>query len=253
MVYIAGIAGYDYISPRIVNLGIPGEGNYDLTTQPEMLAQTKKAMEYTGVGVHDVELMRILKDTDVKKYEPAIEVGAELGAKYVLSSIWTDDKNFYIEKFGELCDIVAKYNMGVQLEFVTWSDVFNLQMAKEVLEAVNRKNAGLMIDTLHAYRSRVKPEELKDCPQEWFRFVHLCDGPKEIPDSKDELIRVGRDAREYVGEGAIDIAAYMQYIPKTAACSIELPHLAKAAEFGYAEHARRCLATTKKYLAEHGL
>ncbi len=143
--------------------------------------------------------------------------------------------------------------MGVQLEFVTWASVSTLAMAKEVLEAVNKKNAGVMLDTLHAHRSRVAPEELDACPKEWFNFFHMCDGPTAIPDSTEELIVIARDARRYCGEGAIDMAAYIRKLPKDIACSVELPHLANAAEFGYAEHARRCLASAKEYLAKHGL
>ncbi len=119
LIYIAAMAGYDYVSPRLVNLGVAGEGNYDLASQPQLLAQTKRAMEATGVGIHDIELMRILEGVDLRSYEPAMEVGASLGAKFVLSSIWTSNKPYYIEKFGELCDLAAKYGLGVQLEFVT--------------------------------------------------------------------------------------------------------------------------------------
>ena len=253
LIYMAANAGYDYVSPRLVNLGVAGEGNYDLVSQPSLLAKTKAAMEYTGVGVHDIELMRILDGVDPKSYEPAIETGARLGARYVLSSIWTPDKSAYIEKFGVLCELAAQYGLGVQLEFVTWASVSMLKQAREVLEAVDRPNAGIMIDTLHAHRSRVAPEELESCPPKWFRFFHLCDGPGAIPDSEAELIAVGRDARLYPGEGAIDLAAYIRRLPADAVCSIELPHLARAAEFGCAEHVRRCIASAKRYMEQHGL
>lgn len=253
LVYIAAMAGYDYISPRLVNLGLAAEGDYDLASQPTLLAQTEQALRDTGVKVHDIELMRILADTQVKNYQPALEVGARLGAKHVLSSIWTDDKALYIEKFAELCDLAAGYGLGVQLEFVTWADVKDLRQAAEVLRAVNRPNAGLMVDMLHAHRSRVAPQELEGCPVEWFHFCHICDGPAEIPTAKEDLIFVGRDAREYCGEGAIDMAAYLSRLPQHIVYSIELPHLAKAAEYGYAEHARRCLASAKSYLAPRGL
>lgn len=253
LIYMAANAGYDYISPRLVNMGVAGEGNYDLSAQPALLAQTKKAMEYTGVGIHDIELMRILDGVNVKNYEPAIQVGAELGAKHVLCSVWTPNMIFATEKFGELCDLAAKYNLDVQLEFVTWADLSTLKQAKTMLQAVNKKNAGLMVDTLHAYRSRVDPAELDDCPKEWFRFFHLCDGPRAIPDSKEELIVIGRDARLYPGEGSINLASYISRLPEDAVCSIELPHLAKAAEFGYAEHVRRCIAAAKSYFKKEGL
>ena len=253
LIYIAANAGYDYISPRLVNLGVAGEGDYDLSRQPALLAQTKAAMEYTGVGIHDIELMRILDGVDPRSYQPAIEIGAQLGAKYLLSSIWTNDKSYYIEQFGRLCELAAQYNLGVQLEFVTWASVKNLAQAKEVLEAVNQPNAGIMVDMLHAHRSRVDPRELEDCPAEWFRFFHLCDGPAAIPDTAEELIVIGRDARRYPGEGAIDLAAYISRMPKDSVCSIELPHLARAAEYGYAEHVRRCIASAKAYFAQHNL
>lgn len=253
LVYIAAQAGYDFISPRIVNLGIAGEGNYDLAAQPELLKQTERALADTGVRVHDIELLRIVQDVDVQKYAPAMEVAAKLGAKHVLSSIWTPDKAFYIEKFAALCDLAKSYGLNVQLEFVTWADVSTLEQAAEVLRTVNRSNAGLMVDTLHAYRSRVAPEELDSCPQEWFQFCHICDGPAEIPEKKEDLLAVGRDGRYYCGEGAIDIAAYVRRMPEDAVCSIELPHLVRAAEFGYAEHVRRCLEYAKAYFLQKGM
>lgn len=253
LVYVAKMAGYDYISPRIVNLGVKGESNYDLASQPEMLKNTMNAMEDTGIRVHDIELLRILQDTDVKKYEAAIEVGARLGARNVLSSIWTPDKEVYIEKFAQLCDLAKSYGLGVQLEFVTWADVANLAQAKEVLQTINRDNAGIMVDTLHAYRSRVAPEELDDCPKEWFKFCHICDGPAEIPEKKEDLLAVGRDGRYYVGEGVIDIAAYVSRMPKDVVCSIELPHLERIKIMGAAEHSRRCIVSAKEYFAEHNI
>ncbi len=117
------------------------------------------------------------------------------------------------------------------------------------LKTVNRDNSGLMVDTLHFHRSRVKLEELDGLPEKWFHFAHVCDGPVEIPETKEGLIHTGRDARFYPGECGIDIAAILNRMPKMV-YSIELPHLERVKEFGYAEHARRCLQTTKDYLSK---
>jgi sugar phosphate isomerase/epimerase len=250
MTYIAAMTGYDYVSIRPIYMGLPGEPNYDLANNKEMLKQTKTALRETGLGVHDIELAKIENGRNVKQYEPAIEVAAELGAKSVLSSIWTPDRNFYIEQFAELCDIANKYGLNVDLEFVTWASVFDLKGAADVLKTVNKDNAGIMVDTLHFYRSKVKLEELDEIPREWFHFAHICDGPKEIPTDKESLIYTGRDARLYVGEGAIDIASILDKLPQDTVYSIELPHIERVKEIGYAEHARRCLQTAKEYLAK---
>jgi hypothetical protein len=44
----------------------------------------------------------------------------------------------------------------------------------------------------------------------------------------------------YVGEGAIDVAAILDRMP-VVPCSIELPHDRRVEQYGYEEHARRCL------------
>lgn len=247
MTYIAAMSGYDYISIRPIYMGLPGEPNYDLASNKQMLKQTKNAISETGIKVHDIELARIYDGVDLKSYVPAMEVAAELGAKSVLSSIWTPNRDFYIEKFSELCDLAKPFGLNVDLEFVTWADVSNLKEAVDVLNTANRKNCGLMIDTLHFHRSRVELEELDALPREWFHFAHLCDGPEEIPTSKEGLIHTGRDERSYAGEGRINIAAILNRLPEMV-YSIELPHIERVKVLGYAEHARRCLQTAKDYL-----
>src|SRR5512141_1401706 len=118
MTYIAARAGYDYVSIRPIYMGLPGEPNYALAANPEMLKQTKRALISTGVRMHDIELARISETVDPKSYLPAFETAAELGARAVLSSIWTEDRAFYIEKFGELCDLAKPFGFTVDLEYV---------------------------------------------------------------------------------------------------------------------------------------
>ncbi len=248
LTYIAARAGYDYVSLRIIQLGLPGENNYALAEQPEMLRQTKRALQSTGLKVHDIELARIHDDMYPTRYLPAMEVAAELGARAVLSSIWTSNRDYAIEKFGELCDLAKPYGLTVDLEYVPIAGVKTLAEAVQVLRAVNRANAGLMIDTHHFHRAHDKVEDLDGLPTEWFHFAHLCDAPAETPADAEEMTRILREGRLYVGEGGIDIAGILNRLPEMV-YSIELPNLARVREMGYAEHAYRCLETAKAYTA----
>jgi sugar phosphate isomerase/epimerase len=247
MTYIAAMAGYDYVSIRPIYMGLPGEPNYDLAANKEMMKQTKRALADTGVKLLDIELARVYDGLDPKRYLPAMEVAAELGGKHVLSSIWTTDRNFYIEKFGEICDLAKSFGLTVDLEFVPIASVFDLVGTIDVLRSVNRENAGIMIDTHHFHRSRDSVEDLAALPREWFHFAHLCDAPGEIPTEKDEMTRILREARSYVGEGGIDVMSILNQMPEIP-YSIELPNLERVKEFGYAEHARRCLQIANNYL-----
>ena len=250
LVYVAARAGYDYVSPRLIYMGLPGEPNWALAEKPEMLRRTRTALAATGVRVHDVELARILMDVEPESYEPAIAVAAELGARAVLSSIWTGAPAMVVAKFGRLCDLAARYGLTVDLEPVPVAAVTNLAQALDVLRAVKRDNAGLMIDTHHFHRARDRVEALDAVPRAWFHFAQICDAPAEIPADRERMIHIMRAERLYCGEGGIDIAGILAHLPRMP-WSIELPHLARSDEMGYAEHAFRCLETAKAYFAAH--
>jgi len=245
--YIAAAAGYDLVSLRIILLGLPGEPDYALARNPEMLRKTKRALAETGLKVHDVELARIADGVDIESYGPALDTAAELGAQYVIASIWTDRRNYVLESLAELCDRAGGVGLRVSLEFLTWTPLANLQQAVEMCRAVNRDNCGLLIDTLHFQRSRVALEELDALPDEIFHFAHICDAGKEIPAAHEDLIYTAREARLDPGQGEIDVAAILARLPNVP-YSLEIPNLKRVKELGYAEHARLCLENAKKYL-----
>ncbi|WP_342045603.1 sugar phosphate isomerase/epimerase family protein [Bacillus sp. OTU530] len=247
MAYLAARAGYDFISLRPIYMGLPGEPNYALAENKQMMRETKAALAETGVKLLDIELARICADVDPKKYVPAMEAAAELGGRHVLSSIWTNDRNLYMERFIELCELAKPFGLTIELEYVPIASVTNLAGTLDVLRTANQENAGLMIDIHHFHRAGDKAEDLDAVPREWFRFLHLCDAPAEIPTSKEEMTKILREARLYIGEGGIDIANIVNRLPEIP-YSIELPHDKRAQELGYEEHARRCLQTAKTYL-----
>ncbi len=249
---IAANCGYDYVSMRQIYMGLPGEPDYDLSKNKHLMKETKQIFADTGIKLLDIELARVFDSMDVKKYEPAMQTAAELGGKHVISSIWTPEREYYIEKFAEICDLAKQYNLSVDLEYVPIASVKTLAGTVDVLRTVNRSNAGLMVDIHHFHRAQDDVAELAKLPSEWFRFGHLCDAPGEIPSDRDEMTRILREERSYVGEGGIDVAAIMNAMPPMP-YSIELPNLKKVAEYGYKEHARRCLETAKAYCAAKGV
>ncbi|MBI0579372.1 sugar phosphate isomerase/epimerase [Neobacillus cucumis] len=249
MTYIAAKAGYDFVSLRPIYMGLPGEPNFSFAENKELLRQTKNAFSETGVRLLDIELAKIYDGVNPKNYLSAMESAAELGGKHVLSSIWTGDRNFAIERFSELCELAKPFGLTVELEFVPIASIKNLTGALDVLHSAKQENAGLMIDIHHFHRSGDKVEDLDKVPREWFRFLHLCDATREIPASMEKMTRILREERSYIGEGGIDVASIVNRMPEIP-CSIELPNLKHVNEIGFEEHARRCLLSAKKYFEQ---
>jgi len=254
LIYNAHIIGYDCVSLRTISQGLPGEINHDISCNNELFKLTQQALRDTGMTINDIELVKIDENTnDITKFEPHLEAAAKLGIRNVNTNIWTDNKDFYTEKFAELCDFAASYNMMVNLEFVTWAAVNDLNAAIKLINNVKKENALILLDTLHFYRSKVTLEELRSCPKKLFKTVHICDASKAIPMDKESLVHTARAERLYVGEGAIDIASIIGCLNDNVILCLELPHVERVKTLGAMEHVHRSLKTAKQYFICHGI
>lgn len=251
--YIAARAGYDFVSLRLAHLGVADEPEFE-PLSPSVLRHTRDALRETGLGVLDIELARIVRERPANDYLPAMEAGAMLGARHMIASAWTtatDDRDFVVARYAEICDLARPYGLTVDLEFPTFSRLGSLAAARDVVEAAARPNAGILVDALYFHFSRCGRDELAALPRHWVNFVHLCDAGAAIPRDRDEMKRIAREARLYAGEGAVDLPALAAGLPDVP-FSIELPNARRTAELGLVGHARRCLDTARAYFDGFG-
>lgn len=250
LAYIAARAGYDAINPRLIPLGVEGECPFSLLDN-QMIRATRNALSVTGIEVQAIELARITDHCEVKSFEPAIEKGAELGARQLIASAWTsgpDDRNYLVEKFAETCELADSYGCSVSLEFPSFSRLNNLRDTAEIVRAAGQANSGILVDLLYMHMSRIDPAELAVLPPEWFDHIHVCDSVPEIPETISGMIRIARNSRLYPGEGSIDFKSIIECLPPVGYC-IEIPNKNRIAELGYEEHARRSLQAARRAFA----
>lgn len=247
MVEIAAKTGYQYVSLRMTAV-TPNERTYPLMTDRKMMQETKARMADTGVGVLDIELARLDPATEPEAYLAFLEAGGELGARAVIGQIPDPNRERATERFARLCDLAQPFGLTVDLEFPSWTETPDLKSAATVLEAVNRPNAGLLVDTLHFDRSRSSLQDLKNIPRDWFHFVHLCDAPGEIPTTTAGLIHTARADRNFPGEGDLNLRAILACMP-VVPYSLEIPNDSLIKKLGPEEFARRAIRASEKYLA----
>jgi sugar phosphate isomerase/epimerase len=248
LIEIASRAGYEFVGLRPIPVGARNEPLHPFATDRALYSRTKAALAATGVRLLDIEVARIIKEARPQDYLPAIEAAARLGGKHVLSSAWCDDLPYIEDFFAELCGVAQQFGLTVDLEFVTWSGIRTLNDAANVVRAARRDNAGIVVDTLHFDRCHADLATLGSLPREWFQFVQICDAPAKYSTERDELIRIGRDARLYLGEGGIDVAGILRRLPEVP-LSIEIPNATKLAALGAEQYARLCIETARSYLA----
>ena len=259
LIRIAARCGFDCVGLRsiptrtgvkvdAVREAVTGKNPFPLADDAALRAETRRAAENEGIFINDVENARIFDGVDVRNYERDLAATAELGIRHVLTNIWTKDKGFYTDCFAQLCELAEGYGIDINLEIVTWSAVPGLKEAAELLSRVNRPNQGIVLDTIHFYRSRNTLADLEGLPREWFRYIHMCDAPTEIP-TGDELIRTGLEERLIPGEGAVDIRGIVDRLPGVVR-GLEIPNKKRVEMLGLEPYLKDALARTKEYLGD---
>jgi sugar phosphate isomerase/epimerase len=248
LIEIAARAGYEFVGLRPIPVGAHDEPLHPFATDRALFSRTKAALAATGVRLLDIEVARIIKEAQPQDYLPAIEAAAQLGGKHVLSSAWCDDPPYIQDFFAELCALARQFGLTVDLEFVTWSGIRTLNEAADLVRASQCDNAGIVVDTLHFDRCHADVATLGSLPSDWFHFVQISDAPAKYSNEREELIRIGRGARLYLGEGGIDVAAILRRLPAVP-LSVEIPNTAKLAALGAEQYARLCIETARSYLA----
>lgn len=247
LVEAAADAGYDYVGIRL-NRVTPDEPHHPIATDPALLRETKSRLAATDVRVLDVELARIGPGDDPRTFARLLEVGAELGARHVITQLPDSDRDRKVEHFAMLCDLARPYGLTIDLEFPSWTETPNLTEATQVLRAANRPNAGMLIDLLHFARSHSSVVELAALPREWFHFAHVCDAPALIPSTVEGLIHTARYERLFPGEGGIDVRGILAALPPDIPYALEIPRASLTAQVGERECLRQALTATREHL-----
>ena len=170
------------------------------------------------------------------------------GARHVIAQGADADFQRVVDHYAQLCDLARSRSLSVDLEPVTWTETATLARAARIVDAADRSNGGILIDTLHFSRSGCSIEALGMLPRRWFRYAQVCDAPKEPPDTVDGLIHAARNDRQFLGEGGLNLAGILGALPATIPYSLEIPNVALARQLGIEEYIRRALTAARAFV-----
>jgi sugar phosphate isomerase/epimerase len=231
MVEVAARTGYRVVGLRLIRVTETTPG-YPLMDDKAMMRATKAAMAATGIGVLDIEFVRITPEIEVASLEPFVAAGAELGARYVITSPYDPDLARLADRLAAISDLASRYGLRAVLEFFPWTVVPDLDAASRVVGAAERPGLGILVDTLHFDRSASRLEQLDRIPAARLPFVHVCDAPVRDGYTTEELLHAGRAERLPPGEGGINIRGILSHMPQDIPLALEVPMAALSAAEG---------------------
>jgi sugar phosphate isomerase/epimerase len=236
LVTIAREAGFDSVSLRVA-ASTPREEPWPMSAGSPMPEDTARRLDDTGVSVLSAEVVRIEFDTNREDYEPALEAGARLGARYV--TVNSDDPNIQraSETFATLTAEARPYGLRPLIEPIIYTRVSNLDEAIYIGERSG--GGGVLLDTLHFQRYGGRLERLLSVDRDLLSYVQLCDAPLAPPSglprprtlprgqSTDgtDLQLESRAMRLLPGDGELPLAEFLAALPEGIPVSVEAPVL----------------------------
>jgi sugar phosphate isomerase/epimerase len=247
MVNCAAQAGYSHVGLRLLP-ATETEVHYDLIGNTPMIREVQARLRDTGIGVLDIEILRLKPDTDVNAYQAVLETGAELGARYVLVAGNDPDQARLTDRFAALCDLALPLGLKPYIEPMPWTDAKDVAQAGRIVMAANRDNGGIVIDPLHFDRSASSLADIAALPPALFGYMQLCDAPAQRPTDVPGLLFQARCERLFPGEGGLDLVSLLNALPHDIALSLEVPTEALAKSVCALDRAKHAREATLKLL-----
>jgi sugar phosphate isomerase/epimerase len=251
LIAVAARTGYDKVGLRLLAAS-PGGTAYPLMQDAGALAEAQARMRDTGVGVFDLEIVRVGARFRASEYLPFFEVGARLGAKAMLVAGDDADEARLTASFAALCAAAAPFGLSADLEFMPWTKVPDAATALRIVTGAAQENGGVLVDALHFARSASSLADIAAIPRQLLHYAQICDAPAEIPVTTEGLIHTARCERLLPGEGGIDLVSLFRTLPEDLPISVEIPNDKRAPALGAEAWARQALATSKAALAQRG-
>lgn len=245
---LAAQAGYRWVGLRLWP-NAPGAPQQHLLGLPEVLRETQDRCRDTGVGVFDLEIIRIGEGFDPRPYKPLFEAGAALAARAVLVAADDPDAHRLADNYARLCEAMAPFGLTADLEFMPWTAVPDARTALHtVRQAGTPPNAGILVDALHFGRSHTTLDDIRAIPPELLHYAQICDAEAGTHFSTEELVHTARQERLPPGEGTIDLAGLFSALPSTLPISVEVVNAPREPATTALDWARDCLAASRRCL-----
>jgi sugar phosphate isomerase/epimerase len=115
-----------------------------------------------------------------------------------------------IDALGAFADRAAEQGLRLHVEVIPTSHIPDVPTGWRIVEAVDRPNVGLVLDTFHLGRSACDPELLDSIPLDKVFHVQLCDAPA-VP-LIDDFFEEAVTSRLFAGDGELNAAEYVRHL-----------------------------------------
>ena len=247
----AAAAGFRRVALR----GIAGDPRNAAPEMPALIRGASEIADLTarldgeGVCVTEWEFVLLTPGLEVPACQPHLEMGARLGARWLVVCGDDPDPGRSADKLAELARLAAAHGLRVVLEFTPYSKLRRLQDAAALARA-SGEDVGILVDAYHLDRSGGAVAAIGALPTAFFPYVQLCDAPASRPTDLEAMRQEAREARLAPGEGDLDLAGLLAAFPPGLPVSLEVPNLERMQRLGALAYATALREAAERLDAE---
>lgn len=212
-------------------------------------AAVSQVLRDTGLKISNIESFAITPATDVAAFSPALELGAELGARGAVALLFDDNETRVADHLNALCDLASGLGLKVAIEFMPFVPPWNtLAKVADLVNQIAHPNLAIGIDILHMVRSGAGPKDVAALRPGLIGYAQLCDGAD---------LRVTTDYAEEAagnrllpGDGVFPVAAFLRALPAGTPLELEVPQPHQRPP---RERLERAMAATLRVIEEMGM
>lgn len=245
----AAAAGYDAVGLRLAPSPLfpfhPVVGNAPL------IRELKLILASSGLGVLDILTFYLQPATDLDAFVPALELGAELGARYALVAGDDPDWARLRNRMARFCDVAAPFGISAALEFAVIRPLATLAQALRLLSEIGRKNGVLCLDPLNFVRGGGSAAFLRGLEPRLFPYAQISDGV--LAPGEPDLSKLGRmtpNERRMPGDGVLPLRQILDALPAGLPLSVEIP-MPPTVKLPAHEWARATAESTRRFLEDY--
>lgn len=223
LVGVARDAGYDYTGFRLTPSPSTGV-DHGLLGDAGALRDLRRVIDDSGVGILDVEVIRMKDPSAVAAARPLLEAAEILGARFAIATVEDPDEARRPETLAAVAQLAAEHGVSIAVEFMLFSAARTLGECVAVVQASGQPNVTVLADVLHLTRSGGVPADLARYPQALFPYAQVCGatGAGAAADAdvaRAEAVR----SRLMPADGDLPVRAFCDALPPTTILSVEAP------------------------------
>jgi sugar phosphate isomerase/epimerase len=200
-----------------------------------------------GIGILDVEVIRMKGPAAVEESRPLLEAAQALGARYVIATVEDDDPVRRIDTLARVAELAARHDTAIAVEFMLFSAARDLGTCVDIVQQCGASNVVVLADVLHLERSGGHPDDLRRQPSGLFPYAQICGALGAGPAADPEAARSeGVRGRLMPDDGDLPVREFIAALAPGTILSVESPLAGQADPADPDALARDMLASARR-------